>query len=501
MELLHTNHTALQNLISEIIGLERIGDYEQAFELLREFWSDITEPPDVDGLPPVIAGEILLRCGSIVGFLGNLKQIPNAQEHSKNILTKARSTFIKLYKPEKIAECENYLALTYYRKGEYNEAKVWVEEALSHKLNNQDEIRLHSRIISTLVLLAESKFDEVISYLKSVRSYFDETDYLLRGSYCTHLSLAYKNIGELDKSLRHLNFARFCFQKAKHHLYLASVENNLAQLYKLQREFPKALESADNAIQLFTEMNDARRIAFSIDTKAQIFIAQEDFKNAVNLADEAIKILKRGENTGMLSEVYLTKATAFLHLENIGETVLSIFEAVRLAKLNGESQAKRIVESFELAWLSKFPPKIKKLYSELEKTLTSENDIELDLPPEISPNQEFFGVWIKNNNFERFGLRKGYLAIVVGTKIKRGDLVAVSDKDTDLVSIGFFEREFGLIGLENPTSEPDLFNENQIQIMGKVVGYCEPEINAQGRYMVKPISLKNKFNNETDNLS
>jgi tetratricopeptide (TPR) repeat protein len=501
MELLHTDKTAIQNLINEVIGFERIGDYERAFELLREFWFDITELPDVDRLPLIIAAEILLRCGAIVGFLGNLKQIPNAQEHSKNILTKARAKFIELYKPEKIAECENYLSLTYWRRGEIKEANVWIEESLSHKLNNHDNTRLYSHIIKTLNLLAESKYNEVIIYLESICSNFESADYLLRGCYCTNLSLAYKNINKLDASLRHLNFARFCHQKSKHLSYLASVENNLAQLYKLRGEFPKAFESVENAIELYTSINNARWKANAIDTKAQIFIAKEDFESAVRFADDAIAILNFGDNAGILSEMYLTKATALISMGNIAEAVLSMSEAIQLAKITGESQAKRIAESFELVWLSKFPPKIKKLYSELEKTLTNENDIELDLPPEISPNQEFFGVWIKNNNFERFGLKKGYLAIVIGTEIKKGDLVAVSDKDTDLVSIGFFEKEFGLIGLENPTSEPDLFNEQQIEIMGKVVGYCEPKVNANGRYSVKPILLKDKFNDNTDNLS
>jgi tetratricopeptide (TPR) repeat protein len=490
MALLHTDKTAIQNLINEVIRLEKVGDYEKAFELLREFWSDITELPDVSQLPSGIAAEILLRCGSIVGFLGNLKQIPNAQEHSKNILTTARAKFIELYKPEKIAECETYLASTYYRRGEIKEASIWIEESLSHKLNNQDSIRFYSHIIKAVILLAESKYNEVITYLESIHSNFESADYYLRGCYCTNLSLAYKNINKLDESLRYLNFARFCHQKSKHLSYLASVENNLAQLYKLRGEFSKAFESVENAIELYTNINDARWKALAIDTKAQIFIAQEDFESAVNFADDAIALLNFGDNAGILAEIYLTKATALISMGNIAEAVLSMSEAIQLAKITGESQVKRISQSFELAWLSKFPPKIKKLYSELEKNIASENDIELDLPPEISPNQEFFGVWIKNNNFERFGLKKGYLAIVVGTEIKRGDLVAVSDKDTDLVSIGFFEQEFGLIGLENPTSEPDLFNENQIQIMGKVVGYCKPEINAHGRYTVKLISLR-----------
>ncbi len=506
MKLLHKDKKAIQNLISEVIGLEKVGDYEKAYELLREFWADITELPEVSKLSPSLAAEILLRCGSIIGFLGNLKQIPNAQEYSKNILTHARAKFIELYKPEKIAECENYLASAYSRTGEIKEARVWIEESLSHKLNDHDSIRLYSHIIKAVILLADSKDDEVILYLKSVHSYFDKADYFLRGCYCTNLSLAYKNVGKFDESLRHLNFARVCHQKSKHLLYLATVENNLAQLFKLRKEFSNALESADNAIQLFTEMNDALRIALGIDTKAQIFIGKEDFNAAVDLTNKAIEILKRGENFATLSEVYLTKATAQISAGNIAEASLTIYEAIRFAKVTGEDQAKRIAEFFESAWFSKYPPRIEELYSEQEKRASEkekryspQNEIELDLPPEISPKQLFFGVWIHNDSFESLGLKKGYLAIAVKTNIKKGDLVAVCDKKNDLVIIGFFEHEFGLVCLENPVSEPDLYNEEQIRIMGKVIGYCEPKINAQGRYTVNPIFLKDRSRDEETN--
>lgn len=490
MELLHTDKKSVQNLITEVFRLERIGDYEKAFELLSSFWSDITELPNVSELPPILAGEILLRCGAVVGFLGNLKQIPNAQEYSKNVLTAARSKFIELYKPEKIAECENYLSLSYWRRGEIKEATAWIETSLSHKLNNRDGIRLYSHIIKTLNLLAESKDDEVIEYLISVHSYFEETDYFLRGCYCTNLSLAYKNADKLDESLRHLNFARFCHQKSNHLSYLASVENNLAQLYKLRGEFSDAFEAVENAIRLYTKINDARWKALAIDTKAQIFIAQEDFENAVKFADEAIEILNFGDNAGILSELYLTKATALFFEGNIAQAVLAISEAVQLAKIAGEAQTKRIAESFETAWRTKFPPKIQRLYSEQEKLEMS--DIEIDLPRGVSPNQKFFGIWIKNNHFKEFGLERGRFAIVVESEIEKGDLVAISDNETELVSIGFFDRDFGLIALENRLSEPELFNENQITILGKIIGYCEPEINSRGRYTVQPIPPKIK---------
>lgn len=106
------------------------------------------------------------------------------------------------------------------------------------------------------------------------------------------------------------------------------------------------------------------------------------------------------------------------------------------------------------------------------------------------PNQEFSGVWIKNKDFEKIGLKKGNLAIVVKGVVARGDLVAVCNKETDLVTIGFFENQYGLICLENYSHEPELLDENRVTIMGKIVGYAEPETNANDCYDVKPVMLE-----------
>lgn len=133
---------------------------------------------------------------------------------------------------------------------------------------------------------------------------------------------------------------------------------------------------------------------------------------------------------------------------------------------------------------AQFPVNTRKVYSERQK---SPNNLALELPKEIPPNQEFFGVWIKNNGFEKIGLKKGNLAVIVKGKAQIGELVAVCDKKTDLVVIGFYESEYGLICLENYTDEPELMDENDVIIMGKIVGYALPETNVNDCYEVKPI--------------
>lgn len=477
------------DLITRAAELDAIGEYEQSVELLGEIWTDKSELPDLTDFPTPIAAEFMLRCGASIGFLGSFRQTRNSQEISKNLLTDARNKFEQLFNNPKIAECENYLALAYWRTGEYDEAMVWIQQSLSRNISATHQVRLHSHIIKTIILFVQEKYVDVISYLKSVQKDFDSAKFLWKGCFCTNIGLAYKNTGKFEEALRYLNFARFAHQKSKHRIYLATVENNLAMLYKLQNDFPNALKSADNAIRIFTKIGDRAKLAFSIDTKSQIFIAKRNYRRAIELADEAIEILRVGDSLGILSECYLTKAIALTQIGEIANAVIVLTEAIQLAKFAGDIAVKKIAESFEIKWFLKFPPSTSKVFVESPK---SPDNVPLNLPPEILPNQEFFGVCIKNTDFEKIGLKKGTLALAVKSSVNRGDLVAVSDKATDLVSLGFYENDFGLICLENFADEPILLNENQVVIIGKVVGYCVAEPDKDGRYEVIAIKKVNR---------
>ena len=134
MKTLHIKTTAA--LCKRLFRLERSGQYQKAITELEDIWQDKTAMPEVEDLEPKLAAEILLRCGSLIGFYGHNKQIPKSQEKSKNLLSEARNRFLEMCQIEKVAECENYIALAYWRTGELNEAEVWIEEAISHDLSN-----------------------------------------------------------------------------------------------------------------------------------------------------------------------------------------------------------------------------------------------------------------------------------------------------------------------------------------------------------------------------
>ena len=62
---------AHNELVRELIALERSGMFEHALAELRGVWDDVTTDPVVDEMDARHAADIHLRCGALIGFLGH----------------------------------------------------------------------------------------------------------------------------------------------------------------------------------------------------------------------------------------------------------------------------------------------------------------------------------------------------------------------------------------------------------------------------------------------
>lgn len=483
-----TFHTDVAVLTGKLLTLERRGRYEEAIAELQNIWDDTTAFPNVENLASRPAAEIILRCGALIGFLGHIKQIPNSQEKSKNLLTEAHNRFLDIYDIEKIAECENYLALAYWRTGELIEAQTWIEESLTHNLPNSSQIRLYSHIIRCLIFFQLGNFEENIRFFNKFENDFIKFgSNTLKGDFYNHFGLNLRNVGKKSEALEKYKLAKYFHQKSGHQIYLGTIENNLAYLYKSDGRFTESHEAIDNAVKIFKQIKDRTREGFSLDTKAQIYFDEGKYTEALKTSEKAIGILNKSENADYLVETYLTKAKILLYLNDFSAATFCLFDAVRIARTQiSEEKAKNLVKEFETAIHQKTAPKISKNFD--EKVIGAKN-LELILPPSLTHYEEFQGVWIKNPHLENIGLRKGSLAVVTKDKIERGDLVALTEIENDSVLCGFYDSDFGIVCLEGIGSEPQLFDESAIKILGKIVGVCHSEKNSDGKMRVEPINL------------
>ena len=80
---------------------ENAGDYEHGRAALEGLWSVVGERPRVEGLEPATKAELLLRVGSLSGWIGSAHQIATAQEFAKDLIGESARIFASLGQQEK----------------------------------------------------------------------------------------------------------------------------------------------------------------------------------------------------------------------------------------------------------------------------------------------------------------------------------------------------------------------------------------------------------------
>jgi hypothetical protein len=340
------------SIINEVSEAELVGDYSRAYQLLAVFWNDFRVKPDIGQLPPDIVAEIYLRCGSVAGYLGRTSNPANAQEISRNLLNEARERFIQLGSEVKISECENYLALSFERVGDIKNARRHLETAFTRPLPINHPTRLQSHIIDSLLNIAEKKYDEIIQSSALLESLFEQCENkIFKGCFYNHYGLALKNTGKPTAALDKYLTARYFFFEAGHHQYCGALENNIANLYLAEGQFPSAHDFAQKAENSFKLVGDFSRQGFALDTRANIFLAEGDFEKASDYADKAIKLLQNGENLKYLSEAYLTKTKALLKLGLRAQAVALAERAKEIvAHIDGQIE-KNLREEIDILFL------------------------------------------------------------------------------------------------------------------------------------------------------
>src|SRR5947209_15282961 len=103
--------------------LEDVGNYEAAREAMGELWPCVGERPKLDGLDESTAAEVLLRAGVLTGWIGSVKQIEEAQETAKNLISESIAKFEALGDTLKVAEARMELGHCYWREGALENAR------------------------------------------------------------------------------------------------------------------------------------------------------------------------------------------------------------------------------------------------------------------------------------------------------------------------------------------------------------------------------------------
>jgi tetratricopeptide (TPR) repeat protein len=330
--------------------LENRGEYEEARKVLGDYWPRIGEAPKLAGLEENTAGELLLRAGVITGLLGAYRQIPDAQETAKDLITQSHAIFESCHSIKKIAEARTELALCYWRTDQLNEARVYLKEALS-LLPIDNELRAKALLRVAVVEHSAARDDKAFRILTKHKPLFLKlNNHTLRGTYHIMFGDRLVNLAELrphsdyiDSALIEYAAASYHFERAEHRPYLANVETNLGYLYFKINRFDEAKEHLDRARRIHVRVKDKRRAAHVDETRARILLAQGRIAEAERVIRSAVSVQERDGNSFYLTEALITYGRVLARGERHVASLGMFRRAIELAENAG--LANRVAEA------------------------------------------------------------------------------------------------------------------------------------------------------------
>src|SRR5437879_5578210 len=298
--------------------LEKVGEYEEACEALREFWPKRDASPNLSGLDEAAKAEILQRVGALSGWLGSTDQAAGSQETAKNLITQSIDLFQHLGLSERVAEARGDLALCYWREGSFDEARATLIEALDSLEEKDSDLRALLLIRAGIIEERTQQLHEAMRFYNEAAPLLDRSeDHALKGQYHNEYGLVFNRLAApenredyLDRALMEYTAASFHFELAGNSRYLARVENNLGYLFFTIRKYDEAHKHLDRARHLFFALNDAGAVAQVDDTRARTLLAEGRVSEAERVARYAVRTLQKGDEEAVLAEALTTHGVA-----------------------------------------------------------------------------------------------------------------------------------------------------------------------------------------------
>jgi tetratricopeptide (TPR) repeat protein len=359
--------------------LENIGQFYEAQAALSELWAGVGHRPDLQNLDPDTQAELLLRAGTLSGWIGSAKQIAGAQDFAKDLLAESIRAFEELKNNDKVSEAQTDLAICYWRDGAMDEARIFSKESFSHASTPQTIARC--QINQALIEVADGQLQTALRILKETATTVQSLeDPATKGRYHTILAVSLKRVGgaeNLDRALIEYTAASIHFEQAGHVAYYASGENNISSLLLEFQRYDDALQHLDNAYNAFTRLKDLPRAAQTFETRARIFIAQRRYKEAEHAATVAIKALQKGSEQALLAEALTTQAIALARLKQHGKALTIFGQAAEIATQAGDptSSIRAKLTSIEEIGTFLNPLQLSSLYIDADQQVGPSNDI------------------------------------------------------------------------------------------------------------------------------
>ena len=463
----------LLQLCDEIRNLENLSEYAQGIEILRPIWPNLEDWPEVSFEEGSPRARVLLRCGSLAGFMGRSESNEKLQSHSRDLLFAAWEIASKEDDEELIAEIENQLANSFSRMNEHSEAKVWLDASMDRDVPDDSYARIESFMIFSIVLNQSRKFVEQLEFLVKVEPKFKQRgqDFFL-GALAGHRGIALSKLGRFEEAAQQYEMAAFFHSRYGNLRSQAIVKNNLAMLNARIKRFSDAKECVSQVLDYYEDIGDKSRFGGALDTLAFIHLGERDYPKALEVIDQSIEVLSENMFVPLLVDSFVTKTKILLEMGGKQSAFVAFLDASNLIRQFGEN------EQLE-GWIDRFSKLLeehsgKRLNEIRSERLVEGKEMRIVLPPEISEYRNFDGIWITNEHLESRGITKGALALVINEKPKDGEFGALIKQGSADVICGEFGYFDEFVSVQISETVPELLNVNEVEILGRIIGYVDP---------------------------
>jgi tetratricopeptide (TPR) repeat protein len=320
------------------------GHYEAAREALGHLWQGIGQRPEMKGLSILTTAEVLLQCGVLSGWLGSVRQTPDAQEKAKDLLSEALRVFQSEGLPTKASEAQYELGLCYFRLGAYDDARVILEEAFNHLGEEGAELKAMISIRRASVEIWAGRYYEARRVLEETKSVFDDANDVLRGKWHGQIGLVFRRLATtegktdyFDNAIIEYTAAIHYYEQAHHERYCATNLNNLAfLLYKLGR-YTEAHEHLDRASRVLRRLRDDGLLAQVSETRARVFVAEKRYREANRIIADVIKTLEKGGEHALLADALAIQGVVWARLGFHESSLKAFRRAITIARDSGAS--------------------------------------------------------------------------------------------------------------------------------------------------------------------
>ncbi|MEO6392068.1 MAG: ATP-binding protein [Pyrinomonadaceae bacterium] len=325
---------------------EEVSDYEGASQYLLAWWNP-AESPQLGGLDQRSAAELLLRAGTLQGWLGSVRKTASWQRIAESLLTQSMALFQVLGEHEKAAEAKIELGYCYYREGVFPLAKDTYLDALKTLEDTDDEeLQITAMIRLAIVERHAGRLKDALQVLQHVAGILTaQHNHFLCGRFYAEYATTLKNLGTAEKNDSMLQHALKAFDSAIEHFrqagnirYSANMMNNLGYMLLGMDRSSQARPHLDEARSLFDSFGDAVRRAQVEETISQLLITEQDYETAATFIESAVETLRGSGEDAVLAEALTTQGLIYSRLNRGVEARYAFTEALHMAERCGDRE-------------------------------------------------------------------------------------------------------------------------------------------------------------------